>query len=238
MERYSYINNELIRKFCEYERHIIKFESDEDKMPIKLWIEAHKEEFLGSRYIFTFLCRPEFMSDRDMRLFAVWCARESCGSCLHPKLTESINVVERFANGKATEDELSAARSIAFDLTTPEKIKERNRREGDLLFNMDYARSEYKKDMDSAPKSPKTFGSMPIPGVVFGGVENGEPVLITIRDYSEVYRKYDIEELSPRVVDLCYTNAKRCAVSACDWFEYTHSKSDSSHIRKLLTYFN
>jgi hypothetical protein len=59
--------------------------------------------------------RPEILSDRVMRLFAVWTYRQTL---IHtpnqdPRCTEAANVAERYANGLATEEELSAARSAA-----------------------------------------------------------------------------------------------------------------------------
>jgi len=57
------------------------------------------------------LLRNEFLSDKDLRLFGVWCARETL------KLVENsdeisinaCNVAERYANGEATMEELKAS---------------------------------------------------------------------------------------------------------------------------------
>ena len=58
-----------------------------------------------------------FMPDAMNRKFAIWCARSCKTEC--KEIREYINVIERFYNGKATEDELaaadSAANSVAYD---------------------------------------------------------------------------------------------------------------------------
>jgi hypothetical protein len=61
------------------------------------------------------LCRNEFMSEKDMRLFAVWCAREALRLSENPdkRSIEACNVAERFANGEATRNELDAAWAAA-----------------------------------------------------------------------------------------------------------------------------
>lgn len=54
------------------------------------------------------------MTDKDMRLFAVWCAREAL-KLDNPdeRSINACNVAERFANGQANSDELAAARDAA-----------------------------------------------------------------------------------------------------------------------------
>ena len=53
-----------------------------------------------------------FMPDEMNRKFAIWCARSCKTEC--KEIREHINVIERFYNGKATEDELDAADSAAY----------------------------------------------------------------------------------------------------------------------------
>ena len=48
--------------------------------------------------------------DRELRLFAVWCARQVPQDSV---CTETLNVAERYANGQATDEERSAAESAA-----------------------------------------------------------------------------------------------------------------------------
>lgn len=51
--------------------------------------------------------------DRDLRLYAVWCARQVPYFMKDKRSIESVNVAERFANGRATSEELAAARDAA-----------------------------------------------------------------------------------------------------------------------------
>ena len=60
------------------------------------------------------VCRSEIISDRVMRLFAVWCARQVQHLMKDPRSLAALNVVERFANGQATEAELHAAGAAAW----------------------------------------------------------------------------------------------------------------------------
>ena len=61
--------------------------------------------------------------DRTMRLFAVWCARNTpladgrkTGDLLtDPRSLAALDVAERYAAGKATDEELRAARAAAWD---------------------------------------------------------------------------------------------------------------------------
>jgi hypothetical protein len=59
--------------------------------------------------------REDFIDAKTLRLFAVWCAREALKLIDNPdhRSVESCNVAERYANGDATDDELSAAYSAA-----------------------------------------------------------------------------------------------------------------------------
>ena len=52
-------------------------------------------------------CVPEV--DRDARLYAVACARQVQSLMTDPRSLEALKVVERFANGEATQEELDAA---------------------------------------------------------------------------------------------------------------------------------
>ena len=51
--------------------------------------------------------------DREIRLFAVWCARQVEHLMKDQRSKNAIDVVERFANGEATQDQLAAARAAA-----------------------------------------------------------------------------------------------------------------------------
>lgn len=47
--------------------------------------------------------------DREIRLYAVWCARQVQHLMTDKRSLDALDVAERFANGQATEDELAAA---------------------------------------------------------------------------------------------------------------------------------
>ena len=53
-------------------------------------------------------------ADRDIRLFSVWCARQVQHLMIDSRSTNALDVAERFANGKATKEELEAARDAAW----------------------------------------------------------------------------------------------------------------------------
>ena len=52
-------------------------------------------------------------SDRDLRLFAVWCARQVQHLMEDHRSIDALDVTERFANGEASQDELDAALASA-----------------------------------------------------------------------------------------------------------------------------
>ncbi|CAJ6131185.1 bacteriophage protein [Burkholderia pseudomallei] len=54
-------------------------------------------------------------ADRDLRLFAVWCARQVEHLMQDQCSKDALNVAERFANGEATDEERAAARDAARD---------------------------------------------------------------------------------------------------------------------------
>lgn len=53
--------------------------------------------------------------DREIRLFAVWCARQVEHLMTDERSKNALNVAERHANGEATDEELAAARAAASD---------------------------------------------------------------------------------------------------------------------------
>ncbi|MDN7965587.1 hypothetical protein QZM92_26765 [Burkholderia multivorans] len=54
-------------------------------------------------------------ADRDIRLFAVWCARQVEHLMQDQRSKDALDVAERFANGEATEEERAAAWDAAWD---------------------------------------------------------------------------------------------------------------------------
>lgn len=53
-------------------------------------------------------------ADRDIRLFAVWCARQVEHLMQDPRSKDALDVAERFANGEATEEDRDAALAAAW----------------------------------------------------------------------------------------------------------------------------
>ena len=51
--------------------------------------------------------------DREIRLYAVWCARQVQHLNTDPRVSACIDVAERFANGEATDEERAAAGDAA-----------------------------------------------------------------------------------------------------------------------------
>ena len=60
-------------------------------------------------------CRCEPDHARVWRLYAVWCARQVQHLMTDPRSIAALDVVERHANGMATDSELAAARAAARD---------------------------------------------------------------------------------------------------------------------------
>lgn len=58
--------------------------------------------------------RTELLSEKLLRLFAVWCARSVQHLMEDKRSIKAIDVAEAFANGRATEEELRAARAAAW----------------------------------------------------------------------------------------------------------------------------
>ena len=88
-----------------------------ESLPIKDWIEKYRNVVKNKEDVIWLVCRPEFMPDRDCILFAVWCAREALKLIPEPdeRSVNACNIAEAFANGLATNEELSTARDAARD---------------------------------------------------------------------------------------------------------------------------
>ena len=107
------ISNELIRKFnpCYDPSEVVKDENE--VLPVAEWVAKYRDSVKDKADIVWLLCRKEFMTDKDLRLFAVWCAREALKLVENPdpRSVEACNVAEKFANGEATQGEMAAARA-------------------------------------------------------------------------------------------------------------------------------
>ena len=95
-----------------YEPESIGIDKDY-KTSIVDFIDEYRNKVKSKEDIIWVLCRNEFMTDKQLRLFAVWCAKEAMNSIPKDQQDErslkAIKVAEDFANGKATKEELATA---------------------------------------------------------------------------------------------------------------------------------
>jgi len=83
-------------------------------LTIPEFITQYRDKVKNKEDIIWVVCRNEYMTDKDLRLFAVWCAREALKLVdADPRSIEACDVAERFANGEATKEELIAAGDAA-----------------------------------------------------------------------------------------------------------------------------
>jgi hypothetical protein len=115
---YKTISNKIIRQFnpCYDPSKVIIDENEE--LSVKQWVEKYRD-VVPAKDIIWLLLRKEFLSEKDLRLFAVWCAREALKLVTNPddRIVEACNAAERYANGEATKEELLAARNAAAHTT-------------------------------------------------------------------------------------------------------------------------
>ena len=81
--------------------------------PIPEFIEVYRDKVKSQKDIMWVLCRNDFMTDRELRLFAVWSARQVQHLINDERSINVLDVAEKYANGLVTNEELSAARSAA-----------------------------------------------------------------------------------------------------------------------------
>jgi hypothetical protein len=111
---YKTISNEIIKKL-KIGYVISKYITDEnEELSVKQWVEKYRK-VIPAQDIIWLLLRKEFLSEKDLRLFSVWCAREALKLVENPdkRSVNACNVAERYANGQATKEELLAARKAA-----------------------------------------------------------------------------------------------------------------------------
>jgi hypothetical protein len=124
---YKTISNAIIRQFkpCYDPLKIITDETEE--LTVKQWVEKYMK-VVPAKDILWLLLRKEFMPEKDLRLFAVWCAREALKLVEIPdkRSIEACNVAERYANGEATKEELLAAYDAAHNAAYAVYIDDHN----------------------------------------------------------------------------------------------------------------
>jgi len=57
--------------------------------------------------------RPGVLTEREIKIFAVWCAKQVRPLITKPDIVKALDTVERYVEGKATEEELAWARHAA-----------------------------------------------------------------------------------------------------------------------------
>ena len=115
MKKITKISNRIIRIFdpCYDPSELGSKESE--YLPIIVAVEKYRDKCKNKEDIVWLLCRKEFMNEKDMRLFAVWCAREALKLSENPdqRSLNACDVAEKFAYGEATREQLDAARAAA-----------------------------------------------------------------------------------------------------------------------------
>jgi len=72
-------------------------------------------EKCSSDHLLWIASRTGVLTDKELRLFAVFCARQNLHLLTDQRSIDAIDIAEKFANGEATTEELSAARAAALD---------------------------------------------------------------------------------------------------------------------------
>ena len=86
-----------------------KTEADEEALPFKIILESN------GIYDALWCMRSAPQYAKDWRLFAVFCAKQVSHLLTDERSLSAIEVAEKFANGEATREELSAAKGAAAD---------------------------------------------------------------------------------------------------------------------------
>jgi len=93
-------------------KHLGKLAADDDPLPLVTILDSNGLED-------TLWCLRAVIDVEqhapEMRLYAVWCARQVQHLMTDPRSLEALDVAERHARGEATDDELEAARAAAAD---------------------------------------------------------------------------------------------------------------------------
>lgn len=73
-------------------------------------------EKLPPNYLIWTAIRTGVLSDKELRLFAIFCCREIWNLLDDERSRNAVEVAEKFANGQATEEELQVAANAAADV--------------------------------------------------------------------------------------------------------------------------
>jgi len=88
-------------------KHLGKTEADDEPLNIKTILASNGLEDA------LWCLRAVEGKDKEIRLFAVWCAKQVQHLMTDQRSLDALDVAERFANGLASEEELMAAREFA-----------------------------------------------------------------------------------------------------------------------------
>ena len=89
-------------------RHLGKTAADDEPLPLTTILESNGLDDA------LWCLRAVSGHDREIRLFAVWCARQVQHLMTDPRSVAALDVAERYAKGEATAQELGAARAAAY----------------------------------------------------------------------------------------------------------------------------
>lgn len=104
-------NNDDLRKF-DPSYDPIKYLKDEDTHTILTILDHEKIPFEDKLWV---ILRTDYLSEKLIRLFAAWCARQVQHLMTYKRSTDALDVAEAFASGLASKEELAAAWDAACD---------------------------------------------------------------------------------------------------------------------------
>jgi len=89
-------------------KHLGKTEADDDPLPLLTILDSNGLDDT----LWCLRTVPEH--DKEWRLFAVWCARKVQHLMTDQRSINALDIAEKYASGKATKEELNAARAAAY----------------------------------------------------------------------------------------------------------------------------
>ena len=101
-------HNPCLSGWAKLLRHLGKTQADDEPLSLGTILDSNGLEDA------LWCLRAVDGHEREMRLFAVWCARRVQHLMTDPRSIAAIDVAERYANGEATDEELAAAWAAAW----------------------------------------------------------------------------------------------------------------------------
>jgi hypothetical protein len=108
------ISNTIIKKFMPWYNPSKYITDKDERLTVKEWVKKY-QDIIPSEDILFLLLRKEFMSERDLRVFAIWCAKKALGLVKNPdkRSIKAYNIIERYTNGQTTTDKVAHDARIA-----------------------------------------------------------------------------------------------------------------------------